>query len=146
MISGARGPGGGLYVELSARGLYAGTGYHQLARDQLERFRAAVDDDTTGPALGEATAAVQAAGLELAGETLRTTPRGYPRDHPRIGLLRRKALFAGRRLPGDGGIGRDAAVEHVAGTWRAAAPMTGWLDAHVGPSELPPPPPRGRRR
>jgi uncharacterized protein (TIGR02453 family) len=146
VVSGAREPGGGLYAELSARGLYAGAGYHQLARDQLERFRAAVDDATTGPALADATAAVQAAGLQLAGETLRTAPRGYARDHPRIALLRRTALFAGRRLAGDGGIGRDAALEHVAGTWRAAAPMTAWLDAHVGPSELPPPPPRGRRR
>jgi uncharacterized protein (TIGR02453 family) len=136
----------GLYAELSARGLYAGTGYHQLARDQLERFRTAVADERTGPQLAEATGAAEAAGLELAGEALRTAPRGYPRDHPRIALLRRKALIAGRRLPGAGGIGREQAFEHVGGTWRAAAPVNAWLDAHVGPSTLPPPPAPGRRR
>ena len=48
------GPGTGLYAQLSSQGLYAGTGYHQLARDQLERFRAAVVDDRTGPQLASA--------------------------------------------------------------------------------------------
>jgi uncharacterized protein (TIGR02453 family) len=146
VVHGVPGAVAGLYAELSARGLYAGTGYHQLARDQLERYRAAVAGDASGPALTDATAGAEAAGLELAGETLRTAPRGYPRDHPRIALLRRKALIAGRRLPGGHGIGRDAALEHLAGTWRAAGPLNAWLDAHVGPSTLPPPPPRGRRR
>ena len=73
-----------------------------MARDQLERFRAAVADDAAGPRLEAATAAAQDAGLELAGQSLRTAPRGYPRDHPRIELLRRKALIAGRALAGDG--------------------------------------------
>jgi uncharacterized protein (TIGR02453 family) len=136
----------GLYAELSTRGLYAGTGYHQLARDQLERYREAVAAERTGQELAAAATAAQAAGLELAGETLRTAPRGLQRDHPRIDLLRRKALIAGRRaVPGAGGIGREAALAHVAGAWRAAAPLTAWLDAHVGPSTLPPPE-RGRRR
>ena len=126
----------GLYAQLSSQGLYAGTGYHQLARDQLERFRAVVADDRTGPSLADATATAQAAGLDVVGESLRTAPRGYPRDHPRIELLRRKALIAGRALPGTAAIGRDEALDHVATTWRAAAPITAWLDEHVGPSAL----------
>jgi uncharacterized protein (TIGR02453 family) len=135
----------GLYAELSARGLYAGTGYHQLAPDQLERFRAAAAGERAGPELERRMAAARAAGLELEGERLKTAPRGWPRDHPRIDLLRRKALIAGRRLPGHGGIGREAALAHAGDTWRAAAPLTAWLDEHVGPSALPPPV-RGRRR
>jgi uncharacterized protein (TIGR02453 family) len=142
ILVGIPGPGTALYAQLSARGLYAGTGYHQLARDQLERFRDAVVDDRAGAALAEATAAAQAAGLELSGESLRTAPRGYPREHERIELLRRKSLVAGAALPGEGGISRDAALAHVAGAWRAAAPVNAWLDEHVGPSTLP----RERRR
>jgi uncharacterized protein (TIGR02453 family) len=137
VIHGASVPGAGLFAQVSASGLYAGTGYYQLARDQLERFRAAVADDAAGPRLEAVTAAVQDAGLELAGQSLRTAPRGYPRDHPRIELLRRKALIAGRARPGAGGIDRDAALEHVAGSWRAAEPLNAWLDQHVGPSTLP---------
>jgi uncharacterized protein (TIGR02453 family) len=123
-----------LYAELSARGLYAGTGYHQLAPDQLERFRQAVGDDASGAALAALVTAARAAGLEVVGEALRTAPRGYARDHPRIELLRHRALIAGRRLPGAAGIGRDEALDHVGGTWRAAGPLNAWLDEHVGAS------------
>ena len=98
VLQGVPGAVAGLYAQLSARGLYAGTGYHELARDQLERFRAAVADDITGPTLTAAAAAAEHAGLELAGESLRTAPRGHPRDHPRIDLLRRRQLIAGRAL------------------------------------------------
>ena len=137
VIHGTSVPGAGLYAQISASGLYAGTGYYQLARDQLERFRAAVADDAAGPGLEAVTAAAQDGGLELAGQSLRTAPRGYPREHPRIELLRRKALIAGRAMTGEGGITRDAAVDHVAGAWRAAEPLNAWLDEHVGPSALP---------
>jgi uncharacterized protein (TIGR02453 family) len=134
------------YAELSARGLYAGSGYHVLMRDQLDRFRAAVDAEATGRALVAAVDAVEAAGLEIAGPSLKTAPRGYPREHPRIELLRRKALFAGRRMaPGRHGIGPDTALEHVASTWRAAAPLNGWLHEHVGATTLEEPD-RWRRR
>jgi uncharacterized protein (TIGR02453 family) len=121
--------GGRLYAQISASGLYAGTGYHQMTPDQLGRYRAAVADDRAGPALADAVAH---SGLEIAGEVLRTAPRGYPRDHPRIELLRRKALIAGRPLAAGDGIPRDAALAHVAGAWRAAAPLNAWLDEHVG--------------
>jgi uncharacterized protein (TIGR02453 family) len=131
-------PGAGLYAQLSARGLYAGTGYYQLARDQLERFREAVAGDAAGPSLAEIVASIEGQGIDVEGESLRTAPRGYPRDHPRIELLRLKSVVAGSRLSGEGGIDREAALAHVAGTWRAAEPLNAWLDDHVGASTLPP--------
>ncbi|HTN24285.1 MAG TPA: DUF2461 domain-containing protein [Solirubrobacteraceae bacterium] len=136
-----------LYAQLSASGFFAGSGYHVLAADQLERFRAAVADDTTGPLLEDAMATAHAAGIQTWGEALKTAPRGYPRDHPRAGLLRHKALVAGSRLdPGaDGGIARAAALDHARTTWAACTPLNAWLDAHVGASELPAPPRRGGR-
>src|ERR1700746_1716604 len=38
----------GLYASISARGLFAGSGYYVMARDQLERYREGVDDDARG--------------------------------------------------------------------------------------------------
>jgi uncharacterized protein (TIGR02453 family) len=131
LLHGVHGPAAALYAELSARGLYAGTGYHQLEADQLERFRAAVVDDAAGAELAELVAAGRAGGLDVVGEVLRTAPRGFPRDHPRVSLLRHKALVAGRSLSGAGGIGREEALEHVAATWRAAEPINAWLAEHV---------------
>jgi uncharacterized protein (TIGR02453 family) len=135
-----------LYAQLSATGLFAGTGYHVLAADQLARFRDAVADDASGPALERAVAAARAAGLETFGEALKTAPRGHPRDHPRVALLRHRSLVAGRRLDaGDGGIARPAALDHARSTWAACEALNAWLDEHVGPSALPPPARRRRR-
>ena len=127
-----------LYADVSARGLYVGTGYHRLAPDQLRRYRDAVVDDRLGARLAETLAAAQDAGLELISDSLTSVPRGYPRDHPRAELLKSRSLLAGRLKTGESGIARDDALNHVASTWRAAAALTGWLDEHVGPSTVAP--------
>jgi uncharacterized protein (TIGR02453 family) len=134
----------GLYASISTRGLVAGSGYHAMARDQLERYREAVDNDTTGPQLAQLTDTAQRAGLQLWGESLATAPRGYGTDHPRITLLRRKSLALGATRPCPDGITRDDALDFVASTWRTAAPVTSWLHSRVGASTLEPD--RGRRR
>jgi uncharacterized protein (TIGR02453 family) len=127
----------GLYASISAHGLVAGTGYHAMARDQLDRYREQVADDAYGPEMTKLVAKAQKAGLEVWGETLATAPRGYPKDHDRIELLRRKSLSLGATLDHEGGISRADGLRFVTKTWRAAAPVTGWLDEHVGASTLP---------
>lgn len=127
-----------LYADLSARGVYSGSGYHRLTSDQLARYRAAVVDDQIGAHLLEAQATAMDAGLELIGDDLSSVPRGYARDHPRAELLKHRSMLAGRVLPGGSCISREEAVDHVAGSWRAAAPLTSWLDEYVGPSTLAP--------
>ena len=120
---------GRLYVQLSARGLYVGTGYYRVEPDQLERYRAAVDDDEAGP---ELAAALKKSRLDVEGASLKTAPRGYPRDHPRIELLRRKQLIIGKSLPAGGGIKRDPALDLARGVRKSSAPILAWLDEHVG--------------
>jgi uncharacterized protein (TIGR02453 family) len=135
----------GLYASISAGGLVAGSGYHVMARDQLERYREQVDDDTHGPLLMKLVAKARRAGLELWGESLATAPRGYPQEHERIELLRRKSLSLGATLKFGRGISRPDGLAFVTKTWHAAAPVTGWLDEHVGASTLPRERPRPRR-
>jgi uncharacterized protein (TIGR02453 family) len=77
-----------LYAQLSAQGFFAGTGYHMLAPDQLARFRDAIADDGTGPALERAIAAAHEAGVETYGEALKTAPH--------LGRLRAAQRLAGR--------------------------------------------------
>jgi hypothetical protein len=123
-----------------------GSGYHVMARDQLDRYRDAVADDTRGPRLERLTADAADAGLELWGLSLATAPRGYPKDHPRIELLRRKSLALGAILPAARGISRENGLRFVSETWRAAAPVTGWLDEHVGATALARARPQARAR
>jgi uncharacterized protein (TIGR02453 family) len=137
------GPGGThYYVSLSAEGLYAGAGYYHLMPDQLERYRVAVADDRSGPALEKVLVELARKRYETASaDALKTAPRGYPKDHPRVALLRRKGLHAGRQFAPAKWLATKAALDRILDVWRGTAPMNRWLDKHVGPSELAPPEP-----
>ena len=127
---------GFLYAELSRDGLYAGTGLYDPAKDQLARLRAAIDDDRRGGELEAIVATLEKAHIEVTGDALATAPKGYPRDHPRIALLRMKYLVAGARLAPGPALADRRALDHALGVWRKAQPLVDWLDAHVGPSEI----------
>jgi len=129
------------YAQVSIVGFYAGCGVYRFERDQLERYRAAAAEERRGAALAAALAAAEAAeaaGLEVGGETLKTAPRGVARDHPRVALLRRKGLFLGATLAPGPALETRAPLEHARRVWDLARPVSDWLDAHVGPSEVPP--------
>ncbi|MGK4580619.1 DUF2461 domain-containing protein [Kitasatospora sp. HPMI-4] len=128
----------GGYIQLSADGLACGNGMWRLAADQLARYRAAVAEDITGAELERVIAEVEQAGPAVHGhETLRTAPRGYPRDHPRIGLLRHKGLVAWQQWEPAAWLGTRTAARRITAFLRASQPLRAWLDDHVGPSELP---------
>ncbi len=131
--------GEAFYVEISASGLVAATGYWMMATDQLARYREAVDDDETGDALAQIVSDLRAQKLQIEGHSLKTAPRGYPRDHPRIELLRHKSVAIMRSFEPAAWLHTKAAATRVIAVWRAGAPLNAWLDAHVGPSTDPPP-------
>jgi uncharacterized protein (TIGR02453 family) len=125
----------GGYVHLSSNGLAAGSGMYMMARDQLARYRAAVDDDKSGPALEKLVARAEQAGIEITGhEKMKRTPRGFPADHPRADLLCNKGLIAWKEWPVAAWLGTAAAKKRVVDFLRASAPLNEWLAAHVGPS------------
>ena len=128
---------GPFYVQVGADGLMVAGGYYRMAPDQVARFRTAVDDERRGGDLEKRLAALAAAGMQPAGETLRTAPRGYDRDHPRIELLRHKGLYAYREWAPDDVLHEPGTQDRVAHTWRVLRPLAEWLADHVGPSELP---------
>jgi uncharacterized protein (TIGR02453 family) len=122
----------GVYVQVSAGGMLASTGYWRLSRDQLDRFRRAVDDPRTGGALTELVAAARQHGFEVGGSELKRAPQGYPVDHPRIELLRHKKLTVSRSWPVSGWMHTPEAYDHVAEVWRAGEATNRWLEQHVG--------------
>ena len=127
----------GGYVQLSAAGLAAGSGMYEMAPDQLERYRTAVTDDATGEGLRGAIAEVEKHGITVSGHaSLKTVPRGYPKDHPRADLLRHKGLTAWQDWPAAAWLGTAAAKDRVAGFFRASRPLYDWLGTHVGGTEM----------
>jgi uncharacterized protein (TIGR02453 family) len=126
------------YVYLSAHGLGAGCGMYEMAPDQLDRYRAAVGKDRSGENLADLVASARAAGLDVTGhEVLKTAPRGYPKDHPRIKLLRFKGLITWREWPAGPWLGTRRAKTRVAEFFRLSRPLNEWLQTNVGPSTLP---------
>ena len=117
------------YVQLSAAGLLVGGGAYQLEGPHLEAVRRAIADDRTGPELERIVAALGKKGLALGGEALRTAPRGYSREHPRIGLLRQKAFYGYREWPVEPWLHTPAVKDRVVEAWRACRPLHDWLRA-----------------
>lgn len=128
---------GGFYVELSLDGLLVAAGLHNPAPDQVERTRRLVADGRTAAPLAKAIATAEAAGLSLNEPDLVRAPRGYPADHPRIELLRRRSLTVSQRHPLAGWIHRPAAGRRIRVQLDAAAPLVRWLRDRVGPTERP---------
>jgi uncharacterized protein (TIGR02453 family) len=126
------------YIQLSAAGLAAGSGMYGMAPDQLERYRAAVAADATGGALEQVIAVLRKQDIEVHGrDSLKSAPRGYPADHPRIELLRHKGLVAWKEWPVEPWLATAAAKTEVDGFLVASRPLGQWLEAHVGPSVEP---------
>jgi uncharacterized protein (DUF2461 family) len=117
--------------------------YYMLAADQLERWRQAVADTRTGAALAREVERARAKRYDIgAHESLKSAPRGYPKDHPRIEVLRTKGITVGRSFAPACWFHTKAALERILTVWRDAAAVNRWLDRNVGPSTLAPPEPR----
>lgn len=124
------------YVQLSATGLAAGSGTYGMTPPQLERYRQAVAADRSGADLEQTIAAVRKQDIEVHGrEVLKSAPRGYPGDHPRIELLRYKGLVAWKEWPVERWLVTAAARQRITDFLAAAQPLNDWLARHVGPSE-----------
>jgi uncharacterized protein (TIGR02453 family) len=128
------GAAGGFYVELSLDGLLVAAGLHRPASDQLDRFRAAIDDGRIAEGFERAIAAATGAGLELADPALKRAPRGYPSDHPRVDRLRLKELTVHRRHELAPWLHEPRCAEVVRDQLEAARPFVAWLAKHVGPA------------
>ena len=126
------------YVQVDAEGLSVGSGMWEMAADQLERYRASVDDDAAGADLEARIAEARSAGLDVRGhDELKTAPRGYPKDHPRVELLRYKGLITWRSWPAAAWLGTARAKDRIVGAFEGARPIVDWLAANVGPSTAP---------
>jgi uncharacterized protein (DUF2461 family) len=107
-----------------------GVGFYEASSARLAVIREAIMDDAHGSQLEEILAELEEAGWKVGGETLKTAPRGYDVNHPRIGLLRHKSLTIGREYGFEPVIHSPDLVDRVREDWRAATPFLDWVTAH----------------
>jgi uncharacterized protein (TIGR02453 family) len=123
------------YVQVSASGLAAGAGMWEMAPDQLERYREAVDRNASGRKLERVVADAREKGVEITGhDELKTVPRGYPKEHPRAELLRFKGLVAWHEWPLGAWLGTAKAKDRLVEFFTTTRPLRSWLALNVGVS------------
>ena len=125
---------GSYYLELSLDGLLVGAGLHHPAPDQLERFRAAIDDGRRAAGFERAIGKAEATGLTPIEPALKRAPKGYSPTHPRIERLRMKELTVFRRHPLEPWLHTPACDERIRAELESARPLITWLSGTVGPS------------
>jgi uncharacterized protein (TIGR02453 family) len=124
------GPATGWYVEIGSPGVRVGGGYYHAGGPDLARIRTAIDVEHSGRELALLVASLQSDGFELRGEQLKTTPRGYAADHPRIDLLRYKSMSLGKSY-GFENLDTPDLLDRVRDDWRALRPLVEWVRARV---------------
>ena len=128
----AAGPACGWYVEIAARGVRTGAGFYDASAADLARIRSSIANELTGEQLPKILTKLTRAGFTVGGDRLKTSPRGYDADHPRIELLRHKSLTVGKDYGFDPIIHTPEFVDAVRADWRAARPLVEWVAARLG--------------
>jgi uncharacterized protein (TIGR02453 family) len=124
---------GQAYLSFSADGLSVGGGLYMPDPAALQRYRTAVDRDKSGAQLVGIVDDLHKAGYQtMAHEVLKTAPKGFPKDHPRIGLLRHKGIAMMKDWPVGAWLGTSKAKDNVVSTLRAGVPLNEWLSRYVG--------------
>lgn len=124
-------PATGYYVEISAPGVKVAAGFYHAEAATLAAVRRAVDNDLFGPELEKILAKLAKAGWDVGGDQLKTAPRGWPKDHPRIGLLRHKSITVTKDYGFDPIIHTAGLVDRVRKDWRQTRPLVDWILAHA---------------
>lgn len=127
----ATGPALGYYVQVGAPGVRVGVGFYDASPGRLAAFRDAIVHDRHGPELERLVADLESSGWERGGTRLKTSPRGFDADHPRIDLLRHKTLTLGRLYGFEPYIHTADLLDHVRTDWRAGTPLLDWLGIHT---------------
>jgi len=120
------------YLALSAEELKMASGLYMAEPGELQRYRTAVEDEASGTELAEIVAALHAADYQItAHDVLKSAPRGFSREHPRIELLRHKGIAMTKTWPVGAWLGTSHAKDRIVKALRAAAPLNQWLARHV---------------
>ncbi len=127
----AAGPSTGWYVQIGAPGVRVGAGFYEASTARLASIREAIVHDRHGAELERILGSLQVDGWELGGDKLKTSPRGYDGDHPRIELLRHKSMTLGKNYGFEPFIHTPELLDRVRADWREARPLIDWVLAHA---------------
>jgi uncharacterized protein (TIGR02453 family) len=119
----------GYYLHVEPDGhSFLGGGLYQPSPAELASVRASIAADPSPLKRLISDPAFERLFGHLSGESLKTAPQGYPKDHPEIGLLRLKQYVVVRGLADEELLSPRLALE-AAETYRAMRPFLACVDA-----------------
>lgn len=128
---GRKSPYAGYYMHLEpGKCFLAGGKYHPMP-NELKNIRAHIEGNA--PQLRAILAENNFAKLygEFKGDSLKTAPKGYPKDHPDIDLIKRKDFFVVHECE-EGKIHSEEFVDYVVEVFRVLRPLNAFLNEAVG--------------
>ncbi len=125
------GPSTGWYVQVGAPGVRVGAGFYDASTARLASVREAIVHERHGADLEKIVAGLQASGWTFGGHTLKTAPRGYDIEHPRIELLRHKSMTLGKDYGFAPFIHTAELLNRVRGDWQETRRFVDWVLTHA---------------
>jgi uncharacterized protein (TIGR02453 family) len=117
-----------LYFHVGADERFGAAGHYMMEPESLERFRAAVADETRGQELERILRSLSKKGFPAnSHDSLKRVPKGYPQDHPRGEMLRRKGLVVTFPKVPAGLLATAKLPKWLANTCKTASPLVEWL-------------------
>jgi len=113
-------------MRISAPGVMVGAGFYDASSESLRALREVIAGPR-GSELEQLLAPLTAAGFEIGGDSVATVPRGYDKEHPRIALLRHKALHVSRSYGFEPVIHSPQLLDSVRSDWNQTRPLVEWL-------------------
>ncbi len=132
---GRKSPFAGYYVHVEPRGKsFLAGGVYRPASNVLKAIREGIDYDASSlrGILGEKKF-VEEFG-ELKGDKLKTAPKGYPKDHPDIDLIRHKDYIVSKPLQ-DSEVMASDFIENAAKTFEVLFSLNQYLNQAIGEIE-----------
>ncbi len=124
--------GAGWYVQIGAPGLFVAGGLYAASPEQLARLRTTIDDEVRGRELEQILAGLTAVGYQVGGDRLKTKPKGFSADHPRIDLLRHRSIVVSKDFGAPDWLETPRAAKEIRQSWETLRPVVEWLSAVVG--------------
>lgn len=119
----------GLYIHIEPKESMLAGGLYQPEPRQLAAWRASIDRDPEPFKKITRHQTFREYFGRIEGDRLKTAPRGYPKDHPELELLRLKNITVARKIS-DKEVSSSDFLNETLVTYRAMKPFLDYLEAN----------------
>jgi uncharacterized protein (TIGR02453 family) len=117
----------GYYIQVEPGNCFLAGGAHQPPSSWINAIRRRIDADAAPLKKVLESKSFRTAFGDIEGPSLKTAPKGYPKDHPEIDLLRYKSFLAVHHLPDETVFAKDL-LKHATKTYKTMKPFGDFLN------------------